>query len=262
MNPKTITNLKARLLELQRDFGLTALKTGTEVEDMSFSEIAVLRRLSSDIVPLYVKTGGPEARNDIRELIRIGVDGIIAPMIESAYALKKFFSTLKEILDETTLIRLETGINLETKTAFENLESIVSTQEFLQLSQITAARSDLSGSMGLEPDDAQVFDICSVFTAVARRHGLRTSVGGGIHPSIVDKIVEIINPDTVNTRHMVMNAGILRQEPESVTLAHLSFESELYCQLANSMPSRRDDFSRRAYIIRQRMEACTTLANS
>lgn len=83
MQTPSFQQLRDRLKELRDAGGLTALKTGTEVEDMSFEEIRLLRALSDRIVPLFVKIGGPEARNDMRELARAGVDGLIAPMIES-----------------------------------------------------------------------------------------------------------------------------------------------------------------------------------
>ena len=58
--------LRKKLWYLRDSYGIVGVKGGTEVEDMSFEELAILRELSKDIVPMMVKIGGPEARNDIR----------------------------------------------------------------------------------------------------------------------------------------------------------------------------------------------------
>ena len=94
----SLSMLRERLLQLKEKSALIAFKTGTEVEDMGFDEIAFLRELSKKILPLHVKIGGAEARNDIRELSSLEVDCLIAPMIESPYALKNYIQTLKDIL--------------------------------------------------------------------------------------------------------------------------------------------------------------------
>ena len=43
---------------------------------------------------LNVKIGGCEAKNDVFFCKKIGVNGIVAPMVESQYALNKFIQTL------------------------------------------------------------------------------------------------------------------------------------------------------------------------
>ncbi|MBI3395554.1 MAG: aldolase, partial [Spirochaetia bacterium] len=207
-----------------------------------------------DIVPIYVKIGGPEARNDIRELGAIQVDGIIAPMIESAYALRNFISTLRDLLGPTTYERVEKGINLETITAFQNMNSILGAPEAKELVQVTAARSDLSGSMDLSPDDERVLEICSVIIARCREYDLRTSVGGGIHPGITMRIIDEISPDTINTRHMVMRSSVLRKDPEAIAAKHLYFEVDLYRYLSTMPSVRQRAYAERARIIEMRLQ--------
>lgn len=253
MNKPHFERLRLQLDDLSRNWGLTALKTGTEVEDMSFEDIRILRELSRDIVPLYVKIGGPEARNDIRELSAIQVDGLIAPMIESAYALKNYISTMRELLGPTRFDRIEKGINLETITGFQNMNSILGSAEARELVQVTAARSDLSGSMDTSPDDERVLEICSVIVARCRENELRTSVGGGIHPAVARRIINEINPDTINTRHMVISSSALRNEPSVVVERHLYFEIELYRYLSTMPSCRQSAYAKRAETIAARM---------
>lgn len=258
MSVLALNRLRKKLGRLVGSNRLIALKTGTEVEDMSFEDIHLLRKLSQDILPLHVKIGGPEARNDIRELQRIGVDALIAPMIESPYALKNYILTMKEVLG-TGYDRMEKGINLETITGFSNMNLILASDEAQELKQITAARSDLSGSMGLHPDAPRVMEICSVIVARAQEYELRTSVGGSIHAGIVDEIVKKIHPDRINTRHMVIPVGALHDGGGEVVVESLHFEAELYDVLSRQPGMRRKAYARRAEIIRQRLATETSL---
>ena len=247
-------DLRGELEELQRSWGLVAIKTGTEVEDMGFEEIAYLRSITRGLLPLYVKIGGPEARNDMRELVRIGVDGLIAPMIESVYALRKFIQTLEEVLPREVYSQIRKGINLETIEGFAQMNSILSAREAGELDQITAARTDLSGSMELSPDDERVLEICSVICARAREQDLSTSVGGAIHPAVAGRIIQLVNPDTMNTRHMVMNcrSAVAAREPALMVRRQLTFEALLYDRLAVISPMRSSAYLERAEVIRSR----------
>ncbi|HBS03767.1 MAG TPA: aldolase [Leptospiraceae bacterium] len=248
------SRLRSALHQLKEMHGLVAIKTGTEVEDMSFSEISMLRRITDGLLPLHVKVGGPEARNDIRNLLQIGVDGIIAPMIESSYALKNFIQTLKELCSPEQYEKLEKGINLETVTAFQNMDSILTSPARMELKQITAARTDLSGSMERSPDDPEVLEACALIVARCQEYELRTSVGGAIHPGIIEILVNRIAPDTINTRHMVISRSALRQDATGHLTRCLEFELELYRYLSTIPGIRQEAYSNRVKLLSARMK--------
>lgn len=245
--------LRAALSFLRDNHGLVAIKTGTEVEDMSFEEIGMLRRITSGLLPLHVKIGGPEARNDIRNLLQLQVDGIIAPMIESSYALKNFIETLRELCSPEKYACLEKGINLETITAVQNLDSILTSNARRELKQITAARTDLSGSMNRLPDDNEVMEACGLIVARCQEYELRTSVGGAIHPGIIESLVGRIEPDTINTRHMVISRQALRKDATGHLTACLEFELQLYRHLSTIPGIRQEAYSRRVELLSARM---------
>ena len=71
------------------------------------------------------------------------VDGIVAPMVESEYALKKFIQTIPGYFNGKLFI------NLESKNGFLNLRKILKTKEFNKLNGIVIGRSDLAGSFNL-----------------------------------------------------------------------------------------------------------------
>lgn len=261
MKAPSFSSLQSQLKELRHSGGLAALKTGTEVEDMSFEEIRLLRALSDRLLPLYVKIGGPEARNDIRELSRIGVDGLIAPMIESPYALKNFIGSLRDCLGPACYDRMEKGINLETITGFQNMNEILSSPAAAELDQVTAARSDLSGSMDLPPDHARVLEICGLIIARCRENELRTSVGGGIHPEIAETLIDTVAPEHINTRHMVLSCESMRSGEGAARCVEraLLFELDLSRYLADMPSDRQAAHEARAETIRLRLEKSRAL---
>jgi hypothetical protein len=189
--------LRRQLLMLSREHNLVSVKGGTEVEAMTFPEIRLMRNLSSGILPMTVKIGGPEARNDIRFMLAIGIDTILAPMIESAYSLRNFVRTMQECdpAGKATL-----AVNIETITAFYNLNSITAAPEFGKVSHVTVGRSDLSGSMNKGVEDSEVTG-SPARSSKSPRTGLfhlgrrtvcrRPPRCPGVHPG-----------DTINTRHM------------------------------------------------------------
>ncbi|MCB1137922.1 MAG: aldolase [Leptospiraceae bacterium] len=253
-NQKEELRLSAALRNLKERHGLVAIKTGTEVEDMSFDEISLLRRITEGLLPLHVKIGGPEARNDIRSLLEIGVDGIIAPMIESSYALKNFIETLRELCPPARYSTLEKGINLETITAFRNMDSILTSPARKELTQVTAARTDLSGSMDRSPDDPEVLEACALIVVRCQEYELRTSVGGAIHPGIIDDLVRRIAPDTINTRHMVISRQALRQDAVGHLGECLDFELQLYRYLSTIPGIRQQAYAKRVELLSARMK--------
>ena len=271
MNAPSFSNLRLKLHNLKEDAALQALKTGTEIEDMNFEEIAFLRGLTKDIVPLYVKIGGPEARNDIRELIHIGVDALIAPMIESVYALQKFIQSLQELLEPAQYRSIKKGINIETIDAFHKLDEILSAAQTYELDQITAARSDLSASMQsakrgeregeqkeFSANDAEVIANCALIVKGAQEYGIQTSVGGQIEPLSITELLRYVQPDFVNSRHMLLCSRALQEHPRltssEIIIQNLSFECSLYSHLMELFPAKKEHYKKRILALTRRMQ--------
>lgn len=193
------------LYELIEEYGLKAIKLGTEYEEMSFNEMDYILDYASGRLPIYVKIGGVDARNDINTLLKMGVHCFIAPMVESAYALENFITTLQELTGSTYPI-IKKGINLETITACCNLESLIGSPFFQDLDQVTLARSDFSKSMGLDADDRQVYSMMETMASRVRSTGKLIIVGGSINPKNSVEIVKRIAPDRIDTRMFIIDA--------------------------------------------------------
>ena len=86
--------LLKKLIELKK-MGAVAVKQSLEDEGASFQDLVIMRKLTKKAnLKLNVKVGGCEAINDILFCSALKVDGIVAPMVESEYALKKFVQSI------------------------------------------------------------------------------------------------------------------------------------------------------------------------
>lgn len=252
-DPLLISSLRANLMELREDYPLASLKSGTEIEDMSFTEIAFLKKVSHGIVPLVIKTSGPEARQDIRNCMSLNVDVILAPMVESVYSLQNFVSTIKEIQEEMQVAKPNLAINLETAHAYDVFDDMIESSAFESLSQITVGRGDLSKSMHLGVDDEEVIQMTNSIVKRVNRLGYVSSVGGGLNLKTIGQISQQIHTARFNSRHVgIVNNYDFRSRPIQTLYAMLQFENELYMALAKQFPQRKVFYQKRMDTIAER----------
>ncbi len=120
---KLENNVYQQLCKLKDDYGLKGIKAEFEAEGSSFRDLVRLRRLTLKAgVKLFLKIGGVEAVRDIEDALEIGVDGLIAPMIESKFGAKKFYDSVKRVYGEH---QVHTTLTLETKNAIDQFDEIL-----------------------------------------------------------------------------------------------------------------------------------------
>lgn len=192
--------LETVLHKLKDDYAASSLKLSTEDAAMSFEQIRFWVSVCSGIMPVVVKIGGPNARNDIKQLMAAKVDGLIAPMIESPFGLQNFMEALKDYTTPMQFEGLDKHINIETVTAMENLEKILDSDHATSLDEVTIGCHDLSRSMNRPVGHPEVLDSVKQAIAVIRRKGFTASVGGGISPAGIDTLIEDVQPQKFNTR--------------------------------------------------------------
>lgn len=223
-------NLIDQLVFLKEHYGVQGIKAEFEAEGSGYQDLVRLRRLSSVAgIKLFLKIGGPEAVRDIKDSLEIGVDGLIAPMVESAFGAKKFCSAYKKIYGNH---RIHLSINVETKAAIDSLDIILE-QVKGEIDNITVGRSDLSGSYfdpDIVPDSDFVFDLIDTVSSKAESAGLTTTVGGSINVNTI-KLFNNRQPlaakiERIETRKIIMPTDSMLDKEGSLTNA-LKFE-ELY----------------------------------
>lgn len=218
--------LREQLIQLKEEMGCCSLKVSTEDAGQSYFEIGEVYRLFNDILPIQAKIGGPEARQDIIRVVDIGCTAIIAPMIESPFALRKFVHSVRECLSQEQYERVGKQINIETITACRNFEAMLTMKEMRDICQVTVGRTDLCRSMELPPESDEVMEEVRKVVELSRSAGIVVSVGGRITPRDARVIVDTCQPDRVNTRDVgfsVRNAP----DPGSTVKSILQFEVAL-----------------------------------
>ena len=136
-------SLYEQLCLLRDKYQAIGIKSEFEAEGSSFNDLVRLRRLTLNAkLKLFVKIGGVEAIRDIRDAMEIGVDGIIAPMVESRFGAKKFYDSIFRYYKEG---EIKTTLTIETGGAIEKIDDILEYSNG-KFDGITIGRSDLSKS--------------------------------------------------------------------------------------------------------------------
>jgi hypothetical protein len=202
------------LKALKNEYGVFEIKAEFEAEGSRMEELMRLKDVTTFVgLPIILKIGGVEAVTDVYNALSIGVKGIIAPMVETEFALSKFINLIKNMIAEDNVRDIEFAFNLETITAYKNMDKMLKLRDFSILSGVTIGRVDLTGSMGLGRKDIntsnEVYNICETVFAKTKKKGLKTGLGGGISKealSVITKLVKCRLLDKFETRKVVFPA--------------------------------------------------------
>lgn len=235
------------LVELKEDYHVIGIKIEFEAEGALIDEAFRLKNLTLQSgLPLNIKIGGCEAVMDMLESLNIGVKGLVAPMVESSYALKKYLDAVNIVFSQREDV--EFLINIETITAVNNFDEMLALPNIQVLDGIVIGRSDLSGSLGLkssEVNSPKLLEICQEVTAKAKSRGLKVMMGGNVGLASIPffKSLPIENLDAFETRKVIFkwpdcleNIEIGLQKAIEFEIAWLQVNSNYY-QLLKS----RDD---------------------
>jgi len=237
-----------QILFLKKNFSLIGIKAEFEAEGSSHEDIFLLRSITNKTnTKLFVKIGGAEAINDIKFLIGINVDGIIAPMIESKFAAIKFINFFK---NNKLNKKPSLTINIESKTAFENIYEIYSSVKD-EIDNITIGRTDFSASYfnnNIYPNSSfitkKIIDIAKIF----KKSKININIGGSIDKNTLKNFDEnnFINNNIrrIETRKVILPAKKFIKNKKALDEA-LKFE-ELYILMKNEL----NDFKTRSDLSR------------
>ena len=196
---------------LKRDHGTTHVKVAMEAEGILLSEILRTKIMTMAAgVGLSIKIGGCEAITDTRIAVEHETDILLAPMIESRFALEKFLDMAKDQYEEEELAEKTVLINIETLTGSENIADILAASNVEILDGIVIGRTDLSGALNLS--DVNHPDVLKATRDVfveAKKKSLHCLIGGGIS----EKTIPFLNDlgdlvDGFETRKVVFYNGV------------------------------------------------------
>ncbi len=167
---KTERKMRDILTRGREEFGVVSVKAEFEAEGTRIDELLRLVDISRSAgLPLTVKIGGCEAIRDLLESKQIGVRYIVAPMVETAYALSKYSAATKLTFTDEEREDTDFLFNLETITGFENLDSMVKeASESNSVNGMVFGRVDFAGSLGLSRDSINTDEITSYVTTAAK----------------------------------------------------------------------------------------------
>lgn len=222
-------------LKTLKKLGIKTVKKSFEDEGSTFEEIQIVRNLTSKLgMNLNVKIGGCEAKSDIIKCQNINVDGIVAPMIETPFAFKKFIQASSKVEN------LPLFINIESKTGLSNLKSILSMSNISFLNGIVIGRSDLVSSFGYSPDYVNSENIIQKISKALKsikEKKLITKMGGNLTYKSIDTIkgfYDLKLLDAVETRNIEIpvNTKTLKNMRDIISEA-LIFEANFIEYLKN-----------------------------
>lgn len=221
------------LRELKDIYCADGVKAEFEAEGTRLSEALRLKEIvTTASLGLTIKIGGGEAIFDMRWCRAIGVARIVAPMIESAYALMKFVNAIKDVFSEDERKEVAVVINVETITGCNNFDAMLTLPEAKTLNGIVLGRVDLTGSMGLSRDEInsnpKVIEIAHKLFTKAHDYGLETALGGGVSAETI-KFIQSVGEglvDRYETRKVIFDcpSGIPLKNAAKGILAANRFE--------------------------------------
>lgn len=207
-----MNKLEARMVDQLKDLAehhhVVAVKAEFESEGTRLEEALRLKEVVTKAgLELTIKIGGCEALKDMYDARSIGVTHIVAPMIESAYALKKYLQSARIAFPQDEFDTVGFLVNIETLTAVEQVEDILGRYDITGLRGIVIGRVDLTGSMGLTREDVNSERIGALAQRVitaAKAHNLEVVMGGGV------------SKETVPFLHQFAPGSIARYETRKV----------------------------------------------
>lgn len=200
-----MNSLERRMVEVLKDLKenhhVIGVKAEFEAEGTRLEEALRLKEVVSEAgLSLTLKIGGCEALRDMYEARVIGVRRLVAPMIESPYALKKFLSATRMAFPPDELESVSLLVNIETIYGYQNFGQMLELKEIDRLDGIVLGRVDMTRSMGLTREDINhpaILDIARHLFTQAKTKSLECVIGGGVSAETL-QFIEQLPPGLVD----------------------------------------------------------------
>ncbi|MCD7879318.1 MAG: aldolase/citrate lyase family protein [Candidatus Gastranaerophilales bacterium] len=172
------------LIDLKENHHILGVKAEFEAEGTRLEEALRLKEVVTKAgLELTIKIGGCEAIKDMYDARTIGVSTLVAPMIESPYAMQKFVNAVKFVFPDDERKDIKFLINIETITGYNNINEFIQSPSFSDISGIVLGRMDMSASMGLPIEDVntdKILNIAKVLSVAMKKANKDMVIGGGV----------------------------------------------------------------------------------
>jgi hypothetical protein len=218
------------LKDLRENHHVIGIKAEFEAEGTRMEEALRLKEVCMKAeLGITLKIGGCEAIKDMYESRVIGVEKVVAPMVESAFALKKFLTATKLVFPEHERDDLKFAVNIETINACRAFDNMLALPEIEKLDGIVMGRVDLTGSMGMTREDINskvVFETTRELFEKAKAKNLECAVGGGVSAASLPFFRELGSLiDRYETRKVIFKSpDSLSDHPDAGILKAVGFE--------------------------------------
>lgn len=224
---KTEREMFSILQELKNKFGAVAVKAEFEAEGTRTEELLRLLDISKRAgMKFGLKIGGCEAVRDLLEAKQFGVDYVIAPMVETPYALSKFIEAKNKVFSADEFEDTDFLVNIETGTSFSNIDEMIKIASSKNAIQgIVFGRVDYVGSKAMGRDAVNSDEVtkdCLSVAKICMTHHLDLVVGGGVSINAVPALRQIASThlSRFETRKVIFDASALANEGIEQGLLH------------------------------------------
>ena len=212
-----MNNNERKMLDLLKrgrdEHGVVSIKAEFEAEGTRPDELLRLLQLAhcADLI-FTLKIGGCEAVSDLLSSKLYGANYIVAPMVETPYALSKFIDA-KNKTHGTNEEAVEFLFNVETQETLVNLEAMIASSRG-EIDGVVFGRVDFTLSCGMPRgaiNDRAITDAVLQTARVCADNDLDLVVGGSVSADAIDALKEIqaVHLTRFETRKVIFAASAL-----------------------------------------------------
>ena len=205
------------LLRIGREqHGVVATKAEFEAEGTRTDELLRLLEIAHRAgVSIALKVGGCEAIRDLLEAKQFGVRYIIAPMVETPYALSKYIQAKDKVFTAEEAEEVDFLFNLETITAYNYLDQMIEIASGRPgCNGLVFGRVDFAGSLGLGRsgiESEEVIRRAEHAASACQQAGIDFVVGGAVSIDALSNLKRLnaIHLTRFETRKVVFDGNAL-----------------------------------------------------
>lgn len=211
-----MNTLERRMLDLlkrgREEFGVVAIKAEFEAEGTRPDEYLRLLEMTYKAgLDVALKIGGCEAVSDLLASKLYGVNYIIAPMVETPYALTKFIEAKDKVYNSDEAQDTDFLFNLETETTLQSLPEMIKIAKGGNIG-VVFGRVDFTLSRGMPRGAINDPSITEAVLSVAekcREYDLDLVVGGSVSVDSIEvlKAFRAVRLDRFETRKVIFDGS-------------------------------------------------------